>query len=203
MANLSIAAAESLLRRAKSKMVEHKHMIGELVGAAESFSAPLLVGIAEGRLASDGSGAVQIAGVPLTLGLGVAGAAISASGVADEYGSHIGNMSKGLLGAYGVELGRQLGLGMRLKSGKAIQPGVLNPYKEAQIAAAWLKENPTKTPEDFKHENFKKIGDIAYANTRVGLTGEIPSQYVTIGANPGALSEQQLVNMVQAAAQAQ
>lgn len=198
MANLSIAAAESLLRRAKSKMIEHKHLVGELVGAAESFTAPLLVGLAEGRLAADGSGAVQIAGVPLTLGLGVIGTAISASGAADQYGSHLGNMSKGLLGAYGVELGRQLGLGMRLSAGKAIQPGILNPYKEKQLLDKWLKANPGKTLEDFKRENFKD----GLANARIGTTDmQFPSQLVTIGATPGALSEQQLVNMVQAAAQ--
>ena len=192
MANLSIAAAESLLRRAKSKMIEHKHMIGELVGAAESFSAPLLVGIAEGRLAADGSGAVQIAGVPLTLGLGVVGAAISASGAADEYGSHLGNMSKGLLGAYGIELGRQLGLGMRLKAGKSIQQGLLNPIKAADIKTKMLAAGKTVAP------------DAPNSNVRVGLIDpSFPSQYATIGANPGALSEQQLVNMVQAAAQAQ
>ena len=193
MANLSIAAAESLLRRAKSKMIEHKHLVEDLVGAAESFSAPLLVGIAEGRLASDGSGAVQIAGIPLTLGLGVAGAAISASGVADSYGAHIGNMSKGLLGAYGVELGRQLGLGMRLSAGKPIQQGILNPIKELSIREKAAKANKPLP-----------AGYADGTNVRVGLTtGDMPSQYVTIGANPGALSEQQLVNMVQAAAQAQ
>lgn len=178
------------LGQAKKMLIEHKQMISEVVKGGEAFAAPLLVGLAEGRLAKDGSGHVQIAGVPLNLLLGVIGVGAGASGMIDDYGVHAANMGAGLLGAYGSDLGRELGLGMRLNAGKPVQMGVLNPVKEAEIrakATAAGKALPALAPP---------------AGVRIGWAGDTFTGEFAVGGAPGPLSAQALEDMVEAAAAA-
>lgn len=188
MANVTMQAAERTLNAAKKYLQSHQATMREVVKGVEGFAAPMLLGIGEGRLANDGSGHVQIAGVPLSLGLGALGIAASAAGYLDDYGTHVGNMATGLLGSYGADLGRQIGLGMRLSAGKSIQPNLLDPIKQKHIEtklAAAGKPIPALAPP---------------AGVRVGEA--FPNQYYTLGATPGHLSAAQLEQMVREAAAA-
>ena len=101
--DMTLEQARQLANRAKKFIEEHKQTISELTKAGEAFAAPLALGLLEGRLANDGSGHVQIGGVPLMLLAGGVGAGAAASGYLDEYGTHAGNMAAGLLGSYGGE----------------------------------------------------------------------------------------------------
>ena len=118
-------------------------------------------------------------------GLGAAGAA---SGYLDEYGTHAGNMAAGLLGSYGGDLGRKLGIKMRAKAGYQILAGTLGPADVQEIQAYWTAHNITPK------------ANLADAGYRVGFTDQaLPSQFVTIGAAPAPLSAAQLEQMVREA----
>ena len=185
MANVDI---KRTLNMAKKYVMENKHMIGEITKGVEGFAAPLLLGISEGRLANDGSGHIQLAGVPLNLAIGAIGIAASASGYLDEYGTHVGNMATGLLGSYGADLGRQVGLGMRLNAGKEVQANLLPPLKEADIRAKALAAGK-QLPEPAVPHGVR-VGD------------GFPNQYYTLGTSPGGLSPAALEQMVREASAA-
>jgi hypothetical protein len=192
--------AQRTLMAAKKYLTENKHLIGCVVQGVEALAAPLVLGIGEGRLAPDGSGHIQFAGVPLNLALGAIGTAAAASGYIPEYSSHIGNMAAGLLGSYGADLGRQIGLGMRLKSGHGVQQNLLDPVKEQKIRDAAAKETPARV---LPAPGMDGIGDKAKpigASIRIGE--DFPNQYYTLGAAPGQLTAAQLEQMVREAAAA-
>lgn len=189
MAEMTLDQARALATRAKKFIEEHKQTIAELTKAGEAFAAPLALGLLEGRLAQDGSGHIAISGVPLMLLAGGVGAGAAASGYLDEYGTHCGNMAAGLLGSYGGDLGRKLGLKMRAKAGYQVMTAMLSPSDVEEIKAYWVKNNvtPKALPPD--------------AGYRVGFTDQaLPSQFVTIGAQPRPLSADELKAMVQEAA---
>lgn len=185
MANVDI---KRTLGMAAKYVRENKHMIAEITKGVEGFAAPLLLGIGEGRLANDGSGHIQMAGVPLNLALGAIGVGASASGVLDDYGTHVGNMACGLLGSYGADLGRQVGLSMRLAAGKPVQANLLPPLKEADIRAKALEKGVTLPPP------------ATAKGVRIGE--DFPNQYYSLGASPGGLTAGQLEQMVREAAAA-
>jgi len=187
--NMTLDQARSMAIKAKKFIAEHKATIAELTKAGEAFAAPLALGILEGRLASDGSGHINIAGVPLMLLAGGVGAGAAASGYLDEYGQHTGNMAAGLLGSYGGDLGRKLGLKMRAKAGWIPLAGTLGPADMEEIRQYWTAKGITG--------KSNKVADQGY---RVGYTDQaLPSQYVTIGAAPAPLSAAQLEQMVREA----
>jgi hypothetical protein len=184
--NVALDAVGRTLKQAKNFIVAHKQSVGEIVKGMEAFAAPLAVGLVEGRLANDGSGHVNVGGVPLTLGLGGLLLVGSASNYLDEYGVHAGNMAAGLLGSYGGDLGRQIGLTMRAKAGQPVQKAQLAPEKWAKL-------------EEWSLKNQKALKEAPVAGYRVGLTDQnMPSQYVTYGAGaaPAPLTSAQLEQMV-------
>lgn len=184
---MTLDQARQLANRAKKFIEEHKTTIAELTKAGEAFAAPLALGLLEGRLAKDGSGHVQIGGVPLMLLAGGAGAGAAASGYLDDYGVHAGNMAAGLLGSYGGDLGRQLGMTMRAKAGQPTQMALLPPSKVVEIKAYAASKNIA-------------LVEAPLAGYRVGFTDQnLPSQYVTIGAAPAPLTAAQLEQMVREA----
>lgn len=187
--NMTLDQARALAVKAKKFMTEHKQTIAELTKAGEALGAPLALGLIEGRLAQDGSGHINIAGVPLMLLAGGLGAAGAASGYLDEYSVHAGNMSAGLLGSYGGDLGRKIGLKMRAKAGYQIaNMGPLSAADVQEIQAYWAAKGITPKA------NAKDAG------FRVGFTDQaLPSQYVTIGAAPAPLTPAQLEQMVREA----
>lgn len=190
--NVTMQAVHSTLNKAKNFIAAHKSSVAEVTKGVEALAAPLLVGIAEGRLSPDGSGHVHIGGVPLTLGLGGLGMLGAASGYLDEYGVHAGNMAAGLLGSYGADLGRQIGLTMRAKAGKPIVAAMLPEARLLELRT-WATAN--KVP----------LVETAPGKYRVGLTDQnLPSQYVTYGAGaaPAPLTAAQLEQMVQEASNA-
>jgi hypothetical protein len=190
--NVGMQAVARTLTAAKNFIGAHKQSVAEVTKGVEAFGAPLLVGLAEGRLANDGSGHVHIGGVPLTLGLGGLGLLGAASGYLDEYGTHCGNMAAGLLGSYGADLGRQIGLSMRAKAGKPIVAAMLPAARLLEIQE-WATKN-------------KVVVDLSGKGLyRVGITDQnLPSQYVTYGAGaaPAPLTAAQLEQMVQEASAA-
>lgn len=184
--NVAMEAVGRTLKQAKNFIVAHKNSVAEVVKGMEAFAAPLAVGLVEGRLANDGSGHVNVGGVPLTLGLGGLGLIGAASGYLDEYGIHCGNMAAGLLGSYGGDLGRQIGLGMRAKASLPVQRAQLAPAKWADL-------------EKWAIANQKQLKEAPVLGYRVGLTDQnMPSQYVTYGAGaaPAPLTSAQLEQMV-------
>lgn len=186
--NMTLDQARALAVKAKRFMTEHKQTIAELTKAGEAFAAPLALGILEGRLAGDGSGHINIAGVPLMLLAGGVGAGAAASGYLDDYTAHAGNMAAGLLGSYGGDLGRKLGIKMRAKAGYQILAGTLGPADVQEIQAYWTAKGIT--PKANKADQ----------GFRVGYTDQaLPSQYVTIGAAPAPLTAAQLEQMVREA----
>ena len=191
--NVTMQAVHRTLTSARNFISAHKATVAEVTKGVEALAAPLLVGLAEGRLANDGSGHVHIAGVPLMLALGGVGLLGAASGYLDEYGTHAGNMAAGFLGAYGADLGRQIGLGMRVKSGKSIAAGMLPTARIVEL-------------QEWAAKNNKVLGKLdAPGAYRVGITDQnLPSQYVTYGAGaaPAPLTAAQLEQMVQEASAA-
>ena len=190
--NVGMQAVQRTLTAAKNFIGAHKSSVAEITKGVEALAAPLIVGLAEGRLATDGSAHINIGGVPLTLGLGGLGLIGAASGYLDEYGTHCGNMAAGLLGSYGADLGRQLGLTMRAKAGLPVQVAQLAPAKWADIQS-WAQK---------KNVALKEAPVLGY---RVGYTSQdLPSQYVTYGAGaaPAPLTAAQLEQMVQEASAA-
>jgi hypothetical protein len=185
--NVAMEAVGRTLKQAKNFIVAHKQSVGEVVKGLEAFAAPLAVGLAEGRLANDGSGHVHVGGVPLTLGLGGIAMIGAASGYLEEYGVHCGNMAAGLLGSYGADLGRQIGLGMRAKAGKPIAAGMLSTARLAEL-------------NKWANDKGKTLGALsAPGEFRIGLTDQnLPSQYATYGAGaaPAPLTSAQLEQMV-------
>jgi hypothetical protein len=180
--NLSKDQMAKTYNQAKRFIGEHKHTINTLTQGVEAFAAPLVVGLGEGYFSPDAR--INVAGVPLQLGLGVLGLAGSASGYLDDYGTHAGNMASGLLGAYGAEIGREMGLTMRAKAGKPVKTNLLPANKLAEINASLAKQGKT-------------------LQAATGYTSQdLPSQYVTFGATPGPLSPAQLEQMVSEAAAA-
>jgi hypothetical protein len=145
--------AEEYLEKAERKMrwvqrhqAEMKHAAHELIGGVAAFTTPLMVGLAEGRLATDGSGHVSLLGVPMMFGAGAAGVLASASGVLGEIGPFIGDAGKGCLGSHGGDLGRQIGLGWRLSAGLPVQQGALAPAREKAIREKAAKDNKSLPP---------------------------------------------------------
>jgi len=186
--HMTLEQARSMAIRAKKFIAEHKQTIAELTKAGEAFAAPLALGLLEGRLARDGSGHVNIAGVPLMLLAGGFGAAGAASGYLDEYGVHAGNMAAGLLGSYGGDLGRKLGIKMRGKAGYPILAGTLGKADVDEVVAYCTAKG------------VKPQVNLPDAGYRVGFTDQsLPSQFVTIGAAPAPLSAAQLEQMVREA----
>lgn len=185
--DMTLEQARQLAHKAKKFIEEHKTTIAELTKAGEAFAAPLALGLIEGRLAQDGSGHVAIAGVPLMLLAGGLGAGAAASGYLDDYGVHAGNMAAGLLGSYGGDLGRKIGLKMRAKAGYQIfNAGPLTKADADEIQAYWTAKQITP-----------KANPKSDLGVRVGFTDQaLPSQFVTIGAQPQPLTAAQLEQMV-------
>jgi len=126
MANIAVAKAQHALKRAETWIKAHKSGLNEVVKAGEAAGLPFVVALAEGRLANDGSGHVEIGGVPVMLLTAAAGTVISATGYADEFGPHIGSAAAGCWGAFAADAGRQIGLKMRAKAGLPIQAALIS-----------------------------------------------------------------------------
>jgi hypothetical protein len=187
MADIGKDQAINALKAAKRFIEGHKQTFSELKKGVEGLGAAMLCGLAEGRLAGDGSGHVQIAGVPVDLlagGLALAGAATPYFG---SYREDAGNFAAGLLGKYGGELGTQLGLTMRAKAGHPTQMALLPPGKALEINE-WAKAHS------------KQVIEAPLAGYRIGMTGEFAPM---VGAAPGALSPERMEAMIREAQAAQ
>ena len=156
--DVSRKEAESLLAKAEKKwemIKEHAAEIKEatyiVVGGAIAFAAPFGVSLLEGRLAKDGTGRISITGIPVRFALGAVaklGSAIDAAmgNPLDVAGLFIGEAGSGWLGSFGSELGRDVGLGLRLTAGKNVAPGCLSAARERAIREYAAKENKSLPP---------------------------------------------------------
>lgn len=166
--NIAGEAAERALKHARTWIEKHKSGINEVVKAGEAAGLPFVVGLVEGRMAKDGSGHVEIAGVPVMLLAAAGGTVVAATGYTDEYGPHIGNAAAGCWGSFAGDAGRQIGLKMRAKA-------------ELPIQAALLSQSALNEVNKYLAGKGKQLTPFAGTNqgARVGL-----EQYAQVGAQP-------------------
>jgi len=166
--NIAGEAAERALKHARNWIEKHKSGLNEVVKAGEAAGLPFVIGLAEGRLAADGSGHVEVAGVPVMLLAAAAGTVVSATGYLDEYGSHVGSAAAGCWGSFSGDAGRQIGLKMRAKA-------------ELPVQAALLSQSALNEVNKYLAGKGKTLTAFSGANqgARVGL-----EQYAQIGAQP-------------------
>ena len=86
----------------------------KVVRTVEVGSSALAFGVVQGRM-----GSVEIMGVPLDLGAGVALNLLGYFGAAGKYSDHLNNFGDGALAAYLCTVGKGVGASMALKSGGA------------------------------------------------------------------------------------
>jgi hypothetical protein len=146
--DVSRKEAENLLDKAERKWNQIKAHAAEIreatyivVGGAISFAAPFAVALVEGRMAKDGTGHVSFVGIPVRFALGAlatVGAAVDAAmgNPLDVAGRFIADAGNGWLGSFGSDLGRDVGLGLRLKAKLNVAPGALSPARERAIREA-------------------------------------------------------------------
>ena len=107
------AKAEALRTRVKNLSKKTDKVVEQAVHSTEVGGAAFIAGVIQGR-----SGKVDIVGVPLELALtlGLHGAAFM--GLGGKMAPHLHGFADGFLGAYMADLGRDVGVKMRQKSGK-------------------------------------------------------------------------------------
>ena len=166
--NIAGEAAERALKHARTWIEKHKSGLNEVVKAGEAAGLPFVIGLAEGRLAQDGSGHVEIAGVPVMLGAAALATVVAATGYTDEYGPHIGNAAAGCWGSFSGDAGRQIGLKMRAKA-------------ELPVQAAMLSQSALNEVNKYLLGKGKTLTAFTGANqgARVGL-----EQYAQVGEAP-------------------
>ena len=166
--NIAGEAAERALKHARTWIEKHKSGLNEVVKAGEAAGLPFVIGLAEGRLAADGSGHVEVAGVPVMLLAAAAGTVVSATGYLEEYGTHVGSAAAGCWGSFSGDAGRQIGLKMRAKAELPVQP-------------ALLSQSALNEVNKYLATKGKQLTAFTGANqgARVGL-----EQYAQVGAAP-------------------
>ena len=169
--NIATASAEKALKSAKAWITAHKAGINEVVKAGEAAGLPFVIALAEGRLANDGSGHVEVAGAPVMLLAAAAGTIGAATGWLDEYGSHVGSAAAGCWGAFAADAGRQIGLKMRAKAGKPVQAALLSQHALDQVNKYLAAKGQKLLPADITGKGGQ--------GARVGT-----EQYATVGGVP-------------------
>lgn len=182
MANIPIEKAERALKSAHTWITKHKSGLNEVVKAGEAAGLPFVIALAEGRLAGDGSGHVEIGGVPVMLLAAAAGTVSAATGWLDEYGHHIGSAAAGCWGAFASDAGRQIGLKMRARAGLAIQPALLSDAALADVNKYLLTKGLTLKAWDGKQ------------GARVGRSQE---QYAAVGGAPQVFTAERLAQIAE------
>lgn len=100
--------AENLANRARAHMARSEQMIENFTRTAEVGASAFAIGLAEGRFGKGGGG-IEVAGVPLPLGLGVLANLAAYAGVAGKQSHHLHAVGDGCLAAYLATLGRGIG----------------------------------------------------------------------------------------------
>jgi hypothetical protein len=166
--NIAGEAAERALKHARTWIEKHKSGLNEVVKAGEAAGLPFLIGLAEGRLAADGSGHVEVAGIPVMLLAAAGGTVVAATGYTDEYGPHIGSSAAGCWGSFAGDAGRQIGLKMRAKA-------------ELPVQAALLSQSALNDVNKYLAGKGKALVPFAGANQGARVGNE---QFATLGATP-------------------
>lgn len=184
--NITSEKAERALKSAHDWITKHKAGINEVIKAGEAAGLPFVISLAEGRLANDGSGHVEVAGVPVMLLAAAAGTVGAATGYLDEYGPHVGSAAAGCWGAFAADAGRQLGLKMRAKAGLAIQPALLSQNALNDV-------NKFLAGKGLQLKAFVPTGEHGQG-ARVGAAQE---QYAQVGARPEVFTAERLANIAE------
>ena len=180
-----VQEAKRLYGKAERAKEELKRIGSVLIGGLEAFAAPLLWGGIEGRFARDGSGHITVLGIPVNGGLGALFLVGGASGLLDEVGPHIADAGKGLAGGFGQDVGRQLGLAMRLKAGLPVVEGLLPPAKVTEIKA------------HLSPESQKRLADAEYQRKAA-----VPDRGIRVGGAPQPWGPEVLTDLVEQAIRA-
>lgn len=121
MSNLSVRdmkKAASRYEQLKGKIAGIKkkaeHVTEKFVRSVEVTGASFAMGVANGR-SNDPEG-VNVAGVPVDLGAGLALTVLGYMGAAGKHSDHLNNLGDGCLAHYGAVLGRGVGVTWKEKS---------------------------------------------------------------------------------------
>jgi hypothetical protein len=136
--------AEALQKRLSRFKEKAQETTEKVVRTVEVGSMALGMGILQGR-----SGSIEVMGVPLELGAGVALNLLGYFGAAGKHSDHLNNFGDGALASYLTTVGKGVGAAMKAKSlGAGAAPaqvtkgsGDLTP---AEIAAADSREETIK-----------------------------------------------------------
>ncbi len=101
----------------------------KLLRTAETGGAAFAAGVIQGR-----TGGIEVVGVPLELGLGVALNVVGWFNGAGKHSEHLNNVGDGFLSAYLTTLGRAVGVSLKEKVEKTAQAQVAA-QQQGQVAA--------------------------------------------------------------------
>jgi hypothetical protein len=107
--------AESMLSRAGKVKAKAEAAVHGLVRSAEVGTSAFALGVVQGRY-----GPVEVLGVPVDLGIAVAGHLVGFAGLAGNASAHVHAFADGALATYAATLGRGTGASWREK---ALNPG--------------------------------------------------------------------------------
>jgi hypothetical protein len=161
--DIEIKSAHKALKSAKDWIEKHKRGINEVIKAGEATGLPFVIALAEGYGAQDGSGHVEIAGVPVMLIAAAGGTLGAATGWLEEYGAHVGSSAAGCWGAFAADAGRQLGLKLRAKAGKPIQAALLSQHALNDVNKYLAAKNMTLKASDVSKGQGARVGTEQYA----------------------------------------
>lgn len=133
---------QSLKNRIEKIKTQTEKVTEKLVRTAEVGGTAFAVGVLNGK-----TGGVEVVGVPLELGAGVALNILSYMGAAGKMSDHLGNIGDGALAAFGTMEGVKIGLEWRRKSEGGTAPAKAEPAKELPAPTKGV----TLTPEEVAH----------------------------------------------------
>lgn len=130
----------SLKRRIEGIKQHTEKTVEKVIRTAEVGGTAFAVGVLNGK-----TGGVEIMGVPLELGAGIALNVLSYMGAAGKMSDHVGNIGDGALASFATMEGVKIGLQWAQKSGGQQLPGGAAPGLPAPAAGVGL------TPAEVAH----------------------------------------------------
>lgn len=130
----------SLKRRIEGIKQHTEKTVEKVVRTAEVGGTAFAIGVLNGK-----TGGVEIMGVPLELGAGVALNVLSYLGAAGKMSDHLGNVGDGALASFAAMEGVKIGVQWAQKSGGAAQGALSGSGTPA------ITKGVTLTPEEVAH----------------------------------------------------
>lgn len=102
---------EKMKARVASMKVKGEEAVGQGISAAEVFGGSIGGGFLDEKFGTDegdGIKVYKVHGAPVNMLIGAAGLGAAFFDIAGKHGSHLHDLSKGFLAAYGVQVGRAI-----------------------------------------------------------------------------------------------